>query len=50
MRVKLQPFAALPQNAKTGSLLPFAAAAKQKKLADALSVRFLRAAFLISHP
>ena len=32
-----------------GSLLPFAAFAQQKKRADALSVRFLRAALSISH-
>jgi hypothetical protein len=30
-----------------GSLLPFAAFAQQKKLADALSVRFIRAALSI---
>jgi hypothetical protein len=32
-----------------GSLPPFAAFAQQKKRADALSVRFLRAALSISH-
>ena len=48
LAIPKQTLAAPQKNGKVGSFLPFAAFAQQKKRADALSVRFLRAALSIS--